>query len=93
MADLLSNNWIDKDGKGWTNSPYYCKKHNLELNGKPCLKCVDENDPDIEISLTSLDRVVLDFEGCCISDLFPDEFEDFIIKNLYKITVPGYNGL
>lgn len=62
MAKVSSPHWNEQLG--------VCEKHNLPQ--PPCPQCLAEKDPDVEIKLTEMDRVALDFDpNLSVRDLLP----------------------
>lgn len=67
MAKICSPYWNEQLG--------VCEKHYLPQ--VPCPQCLAEHGPDVEVRLTEMDQVTLDFDpDLSVGDLLPAEDND-----------------
>lgn len=68
------------------DSPYWnaqgvCEKHFLAQ--VPCPQCLAEHDPDVEVRLTEMDQVALDFTPeLSVQDLLPAKDSNWLIERV-----------
>lgn len=73
MADINSPHWNERLG--------VCEKHYLPQ--VPCPQCLDEHDPDVEVRLTEMDQLVLDFDpGLSVRDLLPHTDGNWLLERV-----------